>query len=218
MHSPDSSPVENGPSQEPVQRLFVAAILPRLMTHAAVCLRDVRCPHERAELRAEMLALGWAWFIRTQQHGKHPEQFPTAIATFAGRAVKSGRRLCGQLKAKDVLSPLAQRRHGFAVGPLPEFDSGNGNVIEEALHDNTQTPPDEQAAFRVDFPEWVGRRSDRDRRLIGEMVMGERTRDLAGRFGLTAGRVSQLRREFFDDWSAFCGERSAAPGAVAATA
>jgi hypothetical protein len=92
-----------------------------------------------------MLALGWEWFIRIRQHGKHPEQFPTALATFAGRAVKSGRRLCGQQKAKDVLSPAAQRRHGFAVSALPEFDGCNGNVIEEALHDNTQTPPDEQA-------------------------------------------------------------------------
>jgi hypothetical protein len=196
----------------------LAAVLPRLTSHAAVCLGGVRCPHERAELQAELFALGWAWFLRTRQHGKHPEQFPTAIATFAGRAVRSGRRLCGQQKAKDVLSPVAQRRHGFSVGPLPEFDSCNGDVLEEALHDNTQTPPDEQAAFRLDFPAWVGRRSDRDRRLIGEMLVGERTRDLATRFGLTPGRVSQLRREFFADWSAFCGERSATPNAVAATA
>jgi hypothetical protein len=64
----------------------------------------------------------------------------------------------------------------------------------------------------VDFPEWVHRRSDRDRRLIGAMLVGERTRDLAGRFGLTPGRVSQLRREFHDDWSAYRGERPGAAG------
>jgi hypothetical protein len=176
------------------------------MSHARVCLRGIRCHHKRAELQAELFALGWDWFVRLMQSGKMPEQFPTAIATFAGRAVRSGRRLCGQLKAKDVLSPLAQRRHGFTVGPLPEFTTANDNVIQEALHDNPQTPPDEQAAFRVDFPDWVHRRSDRDRRIICEMMVGERTRDLAGRFGLTPGRISQLRKEFFHDWSRFCSD------------
>jgi hypothetical protein len=116
------------------------------------------------------------------------------------------------MPAKDVLSPVAQRRHGFSVCPLPEFTSCNGDVIEEALYDNTQTPPDEQAAFRVDFPAWVRRRSDRDRRIIGEMMLGERTRDVAARFGLTPGRVSQLRREFFDDWAAFCGDAECQTG------
>jgi hypothetical protein len=217
MHSPDSSPAEKGASPEPLQQLFLSAVLPRLTSHAEVCFRGVRCPHERAELRAEMLALGWAWFLRTRQHGKHPEQFPTAIATFAGRAVKSGRRLGGQLSAKDVFSPVAQRRHGFSISSLPELSSCSGNVIEEALHDNTQTPPDEQAAFRVDFPAWVERRSHRDRRLIRAMLLGERTGELADRFGLTPGRVSQLRREFHDDWSAFCGEGLVLSNGVAAT-
>jgi hypothetical protein len=189
-----------------------------LQSHAEVCLRDVRCLDERAELRAELFALGWCWFLHLVQQGKRPEHFPTALATFAGRAVRSGRRLCGQLSAKDVLSPAAQRRHGFAVGPLPEVSTCSGSVIDEALHDNTHTPPDEQAAFRLDFPAWVGRRSNRDRRLIGDMVRGERTRDLAARFGLTAGRISQLRREFHDDWSAFCGDAECQTGRAPETA
>jgi hypothetical protein len=44
-----------------------------------------------------------------------------------------------------VLSPLAQRRHGFAVGSLPAVSTLLGSVLEDALRDNTQTPPDEQA-------------------------------------------------------------------------
>jgi hypothetical protein len=210
-------PPDNRSSDDRRQQLFLAIVLPRLQSHAAVCLRDVRCPDERAELQAELFALGWAWFTRLLRHGKKPETFPTAIATFAGRAVRSGRRLCGQLPATDVLSPLAQRRHGFSVGPLPAVSTLLGNVLEDALRDNTQTPPDEQAAFRVDFPAWVERRPKRDRRLIRDMMRGERTGELADKFGLTAGRVSQLRREFHDDWSAFCGEGPVLSNGVAAT-
>jgi hypothetical protein len=84
-------------------------------------------------LLAELLALGWAWFVQLKQLGKEPEHFPAAPATFAGRAVRSGRRLCGQLKAEDMLSPVAQYRRGFVVQPLPGGSSLAGNLFAEAL-------------------------------------------------------------------------------------
>jgi hypothetical protein len=31
-------------------------------------------------------------------------------------------------------------------------------------------------------------------------MLGERTLDVAGKYGLSPGRVSQLRRQFHDDW------------------
>jgi hypothetical protein len=157
-------------------------------------------------LRAELIALGWLWFLRLVEQGKQPAEFPTAIADFAGRAVKSGRRLCGQEKSQDVLSPLAQRRHGFTVSPMPGYSCRDGNIIDDALRDNTQTPPDEQAAFRVDFPAWVGTYGERDRRLIGTMMLGERTSELSQTFHLSAARISQRRRAFWGTWSTYCGE------------
>jgi hypothetical protein len=36
-------------------------------------------------------------------------------------------------------------------------------------------------------------------------MVGERTLDVADKHGLTAGRVSQLRRDFYQDWARFCG-------------
>ena len=113
-------------------------------------------------------------FVRLVNRGKKPEQFPTAITAFAGRAVKSGRRLGGQQRAKDVMSPLAQRRHGFAVSSLPEFSSLDGNALEEAPHDNTQTPPDEQAAFRLDFPAWLCCRGERNAAADRALCDGDR--------------------------------------------
>jgi hypothetical protein len=38
------------------------------------------------------------------------------------------------------------------------------------------------------------------------MPAGERTAVLADWFGLTPGRVSQLRAEFRDGWARFCGD------------
>jgi hypothetical protein len=198
-----------GPSADASVAALHAAFLPilaRVERHGRVYFRHEPCPDRRAELVAEMVALSWRWYLRLLERGKHPRRFPSALATFAARAVRSGRQLCGQGCGNDVLSPLAQARHGFAVGPLPPGSSLLGTAFDEALHDNASTPPDEQAAFRVDFPAWLRTRTDRDRRLIADLIRGERTLDAAGKYGLTAGRVSQLRREFHDDWRRFCGE------------
>src|SRR5271170_3457612 len=84
------------------------AIRPRIETHARIFFRQVKSADEKAERIAETLAIAWKWFVRLAQRGKDATHYPSVLATFAVRAVNAGRRLCGQLKAKDVLSELAQ--------------------------------------------------------------------------------------------------------------
>ena len=38
------------------------------------------------------------------------------------------------------------------------------------------------------------------------MAMSERTKELSRKYGVSQGRVSQLRRDYQDDWRRFCGE------------
>ncbi len=64
-----------------------------------------------------------------------PRTLLPKLAAYAARAVKSGRLLCGQDNAKDVLSPSAQRRHGFQVARLTDVG-------------------DETAASPFDEPSW----------------------------------------------------------------
>lgn len=47
------------------------------------------------------------------------------------------------------------------------------------------------------------------------LAMGERTRDVAAKHGLSAARISQKRRELFHDWLVFCGELPMVPVASA---
>jgi hypothetical protein len=37
-------------------------------------------------------------------------------------------------------------------------------------------------------------------------MVGERTLDVADKHGISPARISQLRREFKDDWTRFCGD------------
>jgi hypothetical protein len=199
--------VLQSPTVVQLQARFLA-VLPRIETHARIYFRHLKCPHQREEALAECHALVWWWFVRLVRQGKEPEAFITVLADFAARAVRSGRRLCKQHKANDVLSPVAQRRYGFTVQRLHLYAYPPHSLWEEAVHDNTQTPVTDQVIFRVDFPAWLLTRTKRDRRIINRLLLGERTSTVAQAFDLSPGRIAQLRRHFHADWLRF----GAAPG------
>jgi hypothetical protein len=195
------------PTLARLQTRFLA-VMPRIETHARISFRHLKCPHQREEAVAECLALTWAWFVRLVRRGKNPEAFISVLADFAARAVSSGRRLCGQEKVNEVLSPVAQRRHGFTVQRLHPLGTPLGNPWDEAVQDNTQTPVSAQVVFRVDFPAWWRTRTKRDQPLIDRLLRSERTGTVAQIFDLSPGRIAQLRRQFHADWLCF----GAAPG------
>jgi hypothetical protein len=154
-----------------------------------------------------------------EKKGKDLALFVSALGAYAVRAVRCGRRLCGQEKAKDVMSPLAQQKYGFRVERLPistatphenlygEMDGQRQlDEYEERLRDNTMTPPPDQAAFRIDFANWLRSLTSRERQLIKAMARNERTMDLSKEFALSSGRISQLRRQFMESWQKFCAD------------
>jgi len=201
----------------------------RIVTHARFIFRDVSCDDRRADCISETIALAWKWFLRLVEKGKDPRRFASVLAGYAARAVKNGRRLCGQLRAKDVMNPVAQRRHGFRLETLPcsvrtcqedRYGVVGGqrrqDEFEERLRDNTRTPPDEQAMFRLDFAAWLNSLTVRERKIVRAMARNERTRDLSQQFGVSPGRISQLRRDFAQSWRDFCAE--AEPEKAKATA
>jgi hypothetical protein len=192
------------PRDDLVQRFL--SILPRIETHATIVFRHVRCPHRQADCIQETVSLAWKWFVRLANKGKDARDFPSALATYAARAVKCGRRVCGQDKSKDALSPLAQQRHSFTVTSLPLHSTLSANPFSEALADNTRSTVPEQVAFRCDFPAWLLTLGDRNRRIAEDMMLGHRTTELADMHRITQGRVSQLRREFHANWQRFCGD------------
>jgi hypothetical protein len=195
-------PTEGRPPPSRLHAAFLR-LLPRIERHGLVCFRDLRCPGRRADAVAEVVALAWKWFLRLAERGKDASAYPSALAAYAARAVRAGRRLCGRERGKDALSPRA-RRHGFVVHGLPGGRTPPGGPLDEALRDNTRTPVPDQASFRCDFPAWLATRTERDRQLIGDLMLGERTLDAARKRGLSPGRVSQLRRRFMEDWARFC--------------
>ena len=178
-------------------------ILSAVERHARFAFRHLHSYHDREDAVAETVAVAWAWFVQLARRGRDAATFPSALASYASRHVKSGRRLCGAGHARDVMSPTARRRLGFSVEQLPQVSSPGQPAWEEALIDNTQSPVLDQVAFRVDFPDWLDTLGTRDRRITEAMASGHRTLDLARDFDVSPGRVSQLRRDLHRSWHRF---------------
>src|SRR4029077_15661571 len=70
------------------------------------------------------------------------------------------------------------------------------DAYEERLADNTVSPPPEAAAVRIHFPRFLADLSPRDRELAMYLSLGHGGKRAAARFGVSAGRVSQLRRRW----------------------
>jgi hypothetical protein len=189
-----------------LQSSFLAIVLPRVLSHGRVCFCYLKCRDRREDAIQEMIGLTWQWHLRLAEKGKDATRFPTALASYAARAVKSGCRVVGQERAQDVLSPLAQQRYHIAVERLPSYSTLSGNPLEEALHDNTKSPPDETVCFKLDFTAWLASLSQRDRAFVEDVMIGERTLDVADKYGVSPGRIAQKRREYCQSWRTFCGE------------
>jgi hypothetical protein len=202
-----------------LHRQFLA-ILPRIEKHARIHFRFLRCLSTRDDAVAEVVAIAWRWFLHITEQGKDVNDFVTTLADFAVRHVRSGRRLCGQERAKDALSPRARRIKGFRVESLPTstqrsystvFNDPRGqqmmDAFEERLQDNTITPPPDAAAFRIDYPTWLGQLGERHRTIAEDMALDFGTKELATRHKVSPGRISQLRRELHRDWMRFHGDQ-----------
>ncbi len=186
------------------------AVLPRIVRHARVMFRHVKCWHTKQDKLQEVRSLCWKWVRQLHQRGQQWWLYVSRIADYACRAVKSGRKVAGMLKAKDVLNEITQARKGFYVGKLPDYSTETSNPLAEALADNTRSEVPEQVAFRIDFPRWRSSYDDRRRCIMDALAVGERTKDVAEEFGLSYGRVSQLRRQFMQDWDRFTGDNGEA--------
>jgi hypothetical protein len=194
-------------------------IMPRIETHALIYFRHLKCPGRRADAVAEAVALSWRWFLRVTEQGKDVNEFVSTLANYAVRHVRSGRRLCGQERARDALSALAGQRHHFKVEPLALstrrdhetlYADPHGqdelDAFEGRLSDNAVTPPPDAAAFRIDYPAWLSRLGARHREIVADMTLDLGTGELARKYRVSPARISQLRREFCQDWRRFHGE------------
>jgi hypothetical protein len=181
------------------------SILPAVETHAKIRFRKLPA-ERRQDAIQEAIASACVSYQLLAARGRLQEAHPGTVADFAVKFVRNGRHVGGkQDAAKDTLSPVARSRHHFGTIGIDRYDGKTDEWRQVVIAERKASIPD-TAAFRIDFAQWLKLLSHRDRRIVAALARGEQTSAVADRFGLTPGRVSQLRRKYQHLWLAFQGE------------
>jgi hypothetical protein len=147
--------------------------------------------------------------VRLVAAGREDRAYASVLAGYAAAQFRRGRRVGVRANKRDVTSSYSQRHTGAVVERLDRFDQESGGW-REILVEDRRCGPDEVAATRIDFNVWLASLPKRNRHIAEKLAVGESTNCVARFFGITPGRVSQLRRELHRAWHAFQGEPVAA--------
>jgi hypothetical protein len=184
-------------------------LLPTICQHARYVFRRL-LPEARDEAIQEVVANAFVAYTRLVEQGKEELAYATPLARHAVAQVRAGRRVGGKLNVRDVSSDHCRQSNGVTIERLDRWDQHDEAWRELVVEDRRATPAD-VAATRLDFVAWLSTLSTRNRRIALVLAMGETTTCVAEQFGVSLGRVSQLRQELKAAWEAFHGEAKAAP-------
>jgi len=179
-------------------------VMPTVQDHARFRFRHLPACH-KAEAVSESIARACVDYAALARKRQLHRAFAGSLATYAVKAVGAGRRVGGHMTSRDVMSKLAQKRRGFVVGSITPASQADGSWRDLLLESRRVSPAD-QAAFNVDFAEWLKTWPSRHRAIIKALASGGTTTELAMRFRVSLGRISQLRRQYEQSWAQFQGE------------
>jgi hypothetical protein len=184
------------------------AMLPLIRRKALAAFRNQRF-EAREELIQEVVANSYRTWVLLVRRGKESVAYATPLAQYAIRQVRDGRRVGGRLSTLDIMSPGASKVHGFRVERFGQRDQQTG-ILNEQLVEDRRAGPAATATARLDLAAWLRSLSQRNRQIAKALSVGESTGNVASRFGLSAGRVSQLRDWLRQHWEQFQGDRHSA--------
>jgi len=135
---------------------------------------------DRDELVSDAESVAWEHARRTDE-----SRAPVGlVAQFAVYHVAAGRQF--RQSVRSVMHPAKRdrkpHRSGFDVADVGS-DRANPATI---------------AGFRIDFGAFLDELTERERGIVELLAVGEQARDVARRFGVSPGRITQIRQELRD--------------------
>ena len=172
---------------------------------AKIAFRHLK-PEARAEMVQEVVCNAMQAFVRLVQLKKTDIAYAAPLARFGIRQALDGRKVGGHVNCLDISSDYCQRLKGLVVERLDRHDKDEESAWCEVLVEDRHAGPAETAMARLDMDSWLKSLPVRYRRLAQYLSLGNRTSDAAKKFGVSAGRISQLRKEHAANWKRFIGD------------
>jgi DNA-binding NarL/FixJ family response regulator len=106
------------------------------------------------------------------------------------------------MNGKEPLSRYGQISNDIEVERQPN------NWIDALVEDKRAAVAD-QVAAKIDVGAWFATLTERMKEIAKDLAFGCSTSEVAKKHGVTAGRISQMRRVLEESWAAF--QQEAAP-------
>ena len=158
--------------------------------HLAFCRLD---PEARADAIEEGIVHSLLAYVRLHEQCRADVATASSLAWYSSRQVKRGRPAAGKMNGNEPLSRYAQLGSGIQIEQL------NSSWIDAIVEDKRASVAD-QVAAKMDVGAWFATLTKRMKEIAKDLAFGCSTSEVARKYGLTAGRISQLRRVLEESW------------------
>ena len=172
-------------------------LLPKIRAVAAFNFRHLRA-EAREEAIEEVIANAFVAFAKLMEQNRGHQAFGSTLGRYAVRQFRVGRRVGVRFKSTDIMARRARQSRTQRLEDLEEMGASWTAVVA-----NHRTPVPDQAAFRIDFQSWLRLLRPQQRRVVEALVANYSTSEVARQIGVSAARVSQMRRELHAAWEQF---------------
>jgi hypothetical protein len=191
------------PRSKPAWHAAFLAMLPAIRTHARIAFRD-HAPEAREELVQEVVCNALQAYVRLVELGKADLAYASPLAKYAVAQVRDHRRVGAHLNVRDVMHPYCQAKKDVVVERLDKIDADG--EWQEILIEDRHAGPADVARVRLDFAAFLRSLPIKVRRIAKFLSRGETTNAAARKFDVSAGRISQIRKELKEAWQKFVGD------------
>ena len=141
-------------------------------------------PDQRQEAIQNTLALAWKFLYALFEQGRltHPKAW-NGVLWYAIRQTQCGRMPQGKMRSKDAFECRRRGRVKFEFVDLQDMIGRRTAVIDQVI-------------FKVDVRRLLSTLTPRQQMLAYDLASGERTQDVAQKYGVTPGAISQFRNRF----------------------
>jgi hypothetical protein len=159
-------------------------------------------PEAREDAIEEGVVHSLLAYVRLHEQGRAEVATPSSLAWYSSRHVKRGRPAAGRMNAREPLSRYGQISNRIEVEREP------GAWIDTMVVDKRAAVAD-QVAAKMDVGAWFATLAKRMKEIAKDLAFGCSTTEVAEKYGVSAGRISQIRRVLEKSWAAF--QQGAAP-------
>ena len=161
---------------------------------------------KREDATQSVIVGAFQMFKSLVKRGLMDKAFATPLAWYAIKKHRSGRPGGVKSNSEDVLSERCQILGRADVRGILSYRTRSRYLVEILIYDDRSPDPALDVQCNLDFESWRNTLDKRDRKMLDTFLAGKTTREIAKKFKISEGRVSQMRRELVNSYRKFVGD------------